>query len=237
MMKLVAKSGERPLWSQLYEILLERLDAGVYPIGSMLPAEKDIMNEFEVSRIVVRQAMDKLMMDGRVERTRGKGTVVLEPVEKLSTSFVSSIHGITESKNYKNRKVVSFEQRIAPSEVYDYWNLDEQPLYCLVRCTYLKHKIVNRFETYLHPDVPLTNITEVSDSLYEALKERGYEVSQITDTITAGLIQPKDQEYFGLDEVCAVVYRTRISYHQDQPIEFTYSTYLAEGYQLTIENR
>ncbi|MDD6467265.1 MAG: GntR family transcriptional regulator [Erysipelotrichaceae bacterium] len=236
MMKLIAKPGERPLWSQLYDILCERIDAGVYPINGMLPAEKDLMNEFEVSRIVVRQAMDKLMMDGRVQRTRGKGTIVLEPVEKLSTSFVSSIHGLTESKNYKNRRVISFEKKMAPEEVYDYWNLEPQPIYCLVRCTYLKQKVVNRFETYLHPSVPLSQLSEVSDSLYEALKDRNYEVTQITDTITAGLIRPEDQEYFGLDEICAVVYRTRISYHQDQPIEYTYSTYLAEGYQLTIEN-
>lgn len=236
-MKLQAKVGERPLWRQLYEILLQRLDSGEYSIGSTMPTEKEIMDEFEISRIVVRQAMDKLLMDGRIHRIRGKGTIVLEPLEKLSTSFVSSLHGIDEGKNYKNRKVLSFEKVQAPQEVYDFWQIQNEPVWCLVRCTFLKDKVVNRFVSYYHPNVPLSNEDNYQESIYGVLKNKNYEVTRVTDTITAGLINEEDKDYFQIHDTCAVVYRTRISYHQEEPVEYTYSTYLADGYRLTIENQ
>lgn len=236
-MKLQAKVGERPLWSQLHEILLQRLDSGQYSIGSTMPTEKEIMDEFEISRIVVRQAMDKLLMDGRIHRIRGKGTIVLEPLEKLSTSFVSSLHGIDEGKNYKNRKVLSFEKVIAPQEVYDFWQIPNEPIWCLVRCTYLKDKVVNRFVSYYHPSVPLSGEDNYQESIYDTLKKKNYEVTRVTDTITAGLISEEEKEYFQIQDICAVVHRTRISYHQEEPVEYTYSTYLADGYRLTIENQ
>ena len=236
-MKLQAKAGERPLWSQLYDILLARLDQGAYPIGSIMPTEKEIMDEFDISRIVVRQAMDKLLMDGRIHRIRGKGTIVLEPLEKLSTSFVSSLHGIDEGKNYKNRKIISFTKEIAPQEVYDFWQIPNEPLWCLIRCTYLQNKMVNRFISYYHPNVPICDEENYKESIYELLQSKNYEVTRVTDTITAGLISEEDKQYFQIEEMCAVVYRTRISYHQEEPVEYTYSTYLADGYQLTIENQ
>ena len=235
-MKLQSRTGERPLWSQLYDILLSRLDSGMYPIGSIIPTEKDFMDEFEISRIVVRQAMDKLLMEERIQRIRGKGTIVLEPKEKLSTSFVSSLHGISESKNYKNRKVKSFTKEMAPQEVYDFWQIPNQSLWCLIRCTYLKDKVVNRFISYYHPNVPISDEDNYQESIYELLAQKGYEITQVTDTITAGLITKEDQEYFQKD-LCAVVYRTRTSYHLEEAVEYTYSTYLADGYQLTIENQ
>ena len=236
-MKLQARVGERPLWSQLYDILLQRIDCGEYSIGSIMPTEKEIMDEFEISCIVVRQAMDKLLMDGRIHRIRGKGTIVLEPLEKLSTSFVSSLHGIDEGKNYKNRKVISFEKVQAPQEVYDFWQITNEPIWCLVRCTYLQDKVVNRFVSYYHPSVPLSDDDNYQESVYEVLEKKNYEVTRVTDTITAGLITKEDAQYFQQEELCAVVYRTRISYHQEEPVEYTYSTYLADGYQLTIENQ
>ena len=236
-MKLQSKAGERPLWSQLYDILLTRLDSGQYAIGSIMPTEKELMDEFEVSRIVVRQAMDKLLMENRIHRIRGKGTIVLEPMEKLSTSFVSSLHGISESKNYKNRKVIAFTKENAPQEVYDFWQISNQPLWCLVRCTYLRNQIVNRFISYYHPNVPISDEDNYQESIYELLEEKEYEVTRVTDTITAGLITKEDQQYFNKEELCAVVYRTRTSYHLEEPVEYTYSTYLSDGYQLTIENQ
>ena len=236
-MKLQAKPGERPLWSQLYDILLLRLDNGEYPIGSIMPTEKEIMDEFDISRIVVRQAMDKLLMDGRIHRIRGKGTIILEPLEKLSTSFVSSLHGVNEGKNYKNRKIMDFTKEHAPQEVYDFWQIPNEPLWCLVRCTYLQNKVVNRFISYYHPSVPISDEDVYTESIYDLLQSKNYEVTRVTDTITAGLISEEDKQYFEVEDICAVVHRTRISYHQEEPVEYTYSTYLADGYQLTIENQ
>ena len=75
-MKLSYQVGQKPLWSQLYDILEMRILSGEYKEGDTLPSEVAIMQEFDVSRITVRQAMDKLIQAQLISRQRGKGTVV-----------------------------------------------------------------------------------------------------------------------------------------------------------------
>ena len=55
-MKLSYQVGQKPLWSQLYDILEMRILSGEYKEGDTLPSEVAIMQEFDVSRITVRQA-------------------------------------------------------------------------------------------------------------------------------------------------------------------------------------
>ncbi|UTY39772.1 GntR family transcriptional regulator [Allocoprobacillus halotolerans] len=77
-MKLQSQSGEKPLWSQLYDVLESRILNGVYKEGEVLPSEMSLMEEFGVSRVTVRQAMDKLIHSKLISRKRGKGTIVLK---------------------------------------------------------------------------------------------------------------------------------------------------------------
>ena len=47
--------------------------------GSAMPTERDLAERFETSRTTVRQAIAELVVDGRVERTQGRGTFVAQP--------------------------------------------------------------------------------------------------------------------------------------------------------------
>ena len=48
-MKLSYQVGQKPLWSQLYDILEMRILSGEYKEGDTLPSEVAIMQEFDVS--------------------------------------------------------------------------------------------------------------------------------------------------------------------------------------------
>ena len=54
-----------------------------------------------ISRMTVRQAMNKLINEGYIERRRGKGTIVLEKENKVETILKSSFNGVLEKKWYK----------------------------------------------------------------------------------------------------------------------------------------
>ena len=58
----------------IYDALHQRLDAGDYAVGDRLPTEREIGEEFGVSRMTVAKAMAQLVCEGRVERFRGRGT-------------------------------------------------------------------------------------------------------------------------------------------------------------------
>ena len=66
-----------PLYAQIKKIIKERIETNIYKPGEIIPSEARFQDEFEVSRITVRQAICQLEKEGLVERTRGKGTRVV----------------------------------------------------------------------------------------------------------------------------------------------------------------
>ncbi len=67
----------RSLTADLVESLGDRIRDGRLAAGSKLPREADLMDEFGVSRTVVREAMSKLQAAGMVETRHGVGTFVV----------------------------------------------------------------------------------------------------------------------------------------------------------------
>ncbi len=90
-----------PLYHQLKEKLIQRIESGDLEIGALLPTEMDLVDRYAVSRTTVRQAMQALEYDGYISRTPGKGTFVIRT--KLSrgltrlTSFSEDMQARGES--------------------------------------------------------------------------------------------------------------------------------------------
>lgn len=59
--------------------LLERMDNGIYPVGSQLPTEPALSAEFEVSRTVIREALSRLKAHQRIRTRHGIGSFVTLP--------------------------------------------------------------------------------------------------------------------------------------------------------------
>jgi GntR family transcriptional repressor for pyruvate dehydrogenase complex len=69
----------RSLATDLVEVLTRRIRDDGYPAGARLPSETAIVEEFGVSRTVVREAISKLQAAGIVQTRHGIGTFVLGP--------------------------------------------------------------------------------------------------------------------------------------------------------------
>lgn len=65
-----------PLYQQIYNYFYERIKTGVLKANDQIPTEKELMDQFLVSRITVKNAINKLNKDGYVTRIPGKGTFV-----------------------------------------------------------------------------------------------------------------------------------------------------------------
>ncbi|MFG6462555.1 FadR/GntR family transcriptional regulator [Roseateles sp. DXS20W] len=75
----IPRRRPRTLALELVERFSDRIRAGELQAGDKLPTEAAIMEEFEVSRTVVREAISKLQAAGLVETRHGIGTFVLGP--------------------------------------------------------------------------------------------------------------------------------------------------------------
>ena len=234
-MKLDIKLGEKPLWSQLYDILEDRILTGYYPTGTNLPSEVKIMEEFEVSRITVGQAMDKLINSGLIARKRGKGTIVLKKNDKIETAFQSYFNGIYEKNNDTDRRVISFKKVTAPIEVAYFFNMREKvEVWRLVREIWVDNKPVAHFETYLDPKIEFDENDNMEGSLYKKLQSLNYEITHVVENVTAALSTPEDKKIFMLKKTAAIVRRIRKGYSKELPVEYTFSRYISDGYELTI---
>jgi GntR family transcriptional regulator len=89
-MKQIDQSSTQPLYHQLYEILHEIILHKEWKPGEMIPAESELIELYQVSRITVRRVLDMLVKEGLVYRQRGRGTFVAHPtLEHGLTRIVS----------------------------------------------------------------------------------------------------------------------------------------------------
>lgn len=82
------KSLNVPLYVQLKELILGEIQNGALNAGDMIPTEHELMEQYSISRNVVRQAIGELVEGGYLIRKKAKGTFVSTPsanLEKIST--------------------------------------------------------------------------------------------------------------------------------------------------------
>lgn len=76
---MVALRRRETLTSQLLRALTERITRGTFKPGDKLPSEQEIIEEFGVSRTVVREAISSLRAAGLVSTQQGVGAFVMQP--------------------------------------------------------------------------------------------------------------------------------------------------------------
>lgn len=85
---------EIPQHRQLYEILKEHIQKGIYKEGDLLPSENALCQTYSLTRPTVRQALNTLKEEGFIKKQRGKGSIVQK---KKSGIGILSIVGTTDS--------------------------------------------------------------------------------------------------------------------------------------------
>ena len=74
-----------PKYHQIYLVLREQLHEGRFEQG--LPSELLLMKEFGVARVTVRKALERLVNEGLITRTPGRGTTPVKPAVSHSVSM------------------------------------------------------------------------------------------------------------------------------------------------------
>jgi len=65
-----------PKYAQIADIFRRRIARGIWAQGLRLPANEVLADEFGVSRVTIRQAVDLLVRDGIIEAQQGRGTFI-----------------------------------------------------------------------------------------------------------------------------------------------------------------
>ncbi len=68
--------GKTIMYEQIYSDLLNKIQCGIFVQGDKLPSEKELSEEYGVSRITSKRALDMLAENQYITRSRGKGSFV-----------------------------------------------------------------------------------------------------------------------------------------------------------------
>jgi GntR family transcriptional regulator len=88
------RASTTPLWLQLRLVLRRAIESGELQPHTQLPSESELCERFEVSRTVVREALARLVFDGRIYKIKGKGAFVA--MRKDDEEFVGTTMGLWE---------------------------------------------------------------------------------------------------------------------------------------------
>ncbi|HEX7170997.1 MAG TPA: GntR family transcriptional regulator [Candidatus Limnocylindria bacterium] len=79
MARFQLERGPIPLHHQVFRDLKAALDAQEWAPGERMPTERELAERYGCSLITIRHALGELVREGRIERTRGRGTYALQP--------------------------------------------------------------------------------------------------------------------------------------------------------------
>lgn len=80
------KKGARAGYKRVAEDLRQKIEAGTYPVGELMPSYDAIAVEYDVSKNVARDAIAALRDAGIVDVAPGIGTTVLSKPSELPAS-------------------------------------------------------------------------------------------------------------------------------------------------------
>lgn len=164
-----------PIHEQISEELRARIRSGTLPVGSRLPPESTLMEEFSVARGTVRRALRTLNEQGIVQTLQGKGTYVRSG--RPEPSIAQALVGLSESLSYSEKSLTTkvLAQEIVPASACRDFPTeldDSETLLQVDRIRYLDDVPVARLKNWvrlrLAPGIDTTDF--VSTALFAALE-------------------------------------------------------------------
>lgn len=175
-------NNREPLYMTIMQILKERIINGDYPLYSLVPTENDLEEEFQVSKVTIRKAVEMLEREGYVQKRSGKGTTVLSNAifNKLSKGSTFSQLLITSGRQLRKEKTHISVMNLEPTdELYTHF---KKSCTKINRVYYLDGEPFMYYTYYLpsHLDIPPIEDDD-KFSIYMTLFKNGYLVKRLRD--------------------------------------------------------
>jgi len=228
--------GRGPLYQKLQQALREAIHNRVLAPDEALPPERDMAEEFSVSRITVRKALDGLVAEGLLTRRQGAGTFVAARVEKnfsKLSSFTEDMisRGRTPRSEWLNRA----DGAVTPEESMILGLSPGTPVYRFHRIRFADEApMALEFSTVAGFSLPSAEAVGVS--LYEALAAAGHRPTRALQRLRAVLFSAEQATLLHVRPGDPGLLIERRGFLKDgRAVEFTQSFYRGDAYDFVAE--
>lgn len=234
-MKLTRNS--RPLYAEIARILKDRILHGVYPVNTNIPSEPQLEQEFQVSKITVRNAIKTLVQEGYLETGSGKGTRV---IRNTSFSKLSKLKRFTEvlvEEGYRIHKQLLHAEIIDTAQDEQLQQLFGNSCLLIQRLYYLNDQPYIHYTHYLtHRVAGIESLQIDVQSLYELIEDQQVELNKYRDGFSVVAVVPETVlEALKLPQGMPLLCRTRHSYGTSgELVEYSVGYYNTEYHQYVV---
>ena len=88
----------------IYNIIVNKIESKEYQSNDKLPSEKEFMDQYNVSRDTVRKSLNMLEQNGYIQKTKGKGSFVLD-----INKFNFPVSGVVSFKEIAKKSASNIE--------------------------------------------------------------------------------------------------------------------------------
>ncbi len=242
-MKDISRSSKIPLYYQLYEILYDQIQEGIWQPEDMLPTESELVERYNLSRATVRQAFEMLVNQGLVYRRQGRGTFVSRPAFEQNLNRIISFWEDMKQRGLKPGTIVLSSELIqAPDDVLESLEIEPgQELASLVRLRLADDEPLSMEHSLLVHDLcpGVLDQDYANNSLRKMLADQyNIRIVSAKQTIRAVPATKQLAELLDIDVASPLLHIARISYAETgTPIEYLRINLRGDRYAFHTELR
>lgn len=234
------KETAQPLYFKIKSKLLEAIASGQLQPGDRVSSERELTDQFGVSRMTARQALVELELQGYLQRVQGKGTFVNTPkLEQPLLSLTSFTEDMLRRGMIPGSQLLVAEETPAGRRASQMLNIREtDPVVRLERLRLaggdpMALEIVH-LPAALVPGLLQSNLT---GSVYRLLAESyGINLARASQSLEAVAARAYEEKILGVKEGTPLLMMERVAYDElGRTVEYTKSLYRGDRYRFTTE--
>ena len=243
---MINKYSNIPLYSQLKNLIIEKIENGEYPPESKIPSEQELCDIFGISRPTVRQAISELTNSGYLYKEKGKGTFVSKPKSVIDVkAYTGFSDSILDNDNPGERNIVSIN--IITNKDYkklsDIFSISYNQTMDFAQIIYITN-LEDEVYSYNTSYIPLSLFPNIIEDIKN--KKQSFDIlrgkypllpAKSKSSLEVIYTEPDEAQYLKVQAGQPLIKVYNVIYSKSgQVVEYIVSKYRADKCRLTFEN-
>ncbi|MFC4597575.1 GntR family transcriptional regulator [Cohnella hongkongensis] len=229
-----------PMYQQLKDILKGKILSEEWPVGSLIPTEQELIEEYRVSRTTVREAVIELVKQGLLQKKQGRGTEVKSSkVEERLGKLTGFAEEIVDKGFKHSARLVSSEFRKNCFYELSLLGLpDDASVFFIERIRLADNEPIAYERSCWPEEIGKLLLQEDLNTaaFYKVLEEKyGYSLKEAEETIHAANATQAEADFLSISPGEALLERRRVSYDASgRAMEYTKTKYRSDRYSYKV---